>query len=135
MTTRSDRQALARSAPDLPPTLPPRTRGKPIPLSQHVEPHVEALFSDDAEFRAAASSVNTESSPAGRTCFDDSDMAEKVRAHAMTNGGNPHIINAVRGALSTAVKRCMTKRGVGRAMRIRAARNNLLGLHSAAPAE
>jgi len=127
MSTREDRQALAQAAQDLPSELPVATGGRPIPLSREVEPHVEALFADNADYRKAAGSVNSENSPAGRLCFDDSDMAEMVRTHAQANGGNPRILTAVRGVLSTAVKRCMTRRGVGRAMRIREARNNLLG--------
>jgi hypothetical protein len=137
MSSREQRQELARCAPDLPEQLPPATKGRPIPLSREVEPHCDALFSEDTDFRAAAASVNSEGSPAGRLCFDDSDMAEMVRAHAKDNGGNPRIINAVRGVLSTAVKRCMTRRGVGRMQRIREAKNRLLtgGAPSAQPAE
>jgi len=135
MTTREDRQALARCAPELPLELPAARSGRPIPLSREVEPHVEALYKDDADYRAAAASINKEDSPNGRVCFDDGDMARAVKKHAEQNGGNPRILNAVLGELSTAVKRCMTRRGVGRAMRIREARSNLLSGPSPQPAE
>jgi len=138
MSTREQRQELARCAPELPEHLPPATRGREFPLSREVEPHCDALFSESDKYRAAAASVNSEDSPAGRPCFDDSDMAEMVRAHAKDNGGNPRIIDAVRGVLSTAVKRCMTRRGVGRSMRIKEAKSRLLtggGTPSAQPAE
>lgn len=136
MGSRQQRQDLARCAPDLPEHLPPATRGKEIPLSREVEPHCDALFSGNDDYRAAVASINSEDSPAGRLCFDDSDAAEMVRTHAKDNGGNPRIINAVRGVLSTAVKRCMTRRGVGRAMRIKEAKSRLLtGAPSAQPAE
>lgn len=133
MSTREQRNQLAQCAPDLPDQLPPPVSGKPRPLSQVVEPHVEALYNDDREFRIAAASVNSMNSPNGRVCFDDAEMARKIKADATKNGGNPRIINALLGELSTAVKRCMTKRGVGRMQRLKAARNNLLSV--AQPAE
>ena len=133
MSTREQRTALARCASELPEQMPPALRGKPVPLSREVEPHCEALYNEDANFRAAAASVNGINSPNGRLCFDDRDMAAAVKAHADANGGNPRILNALLGELSSAVKRCMTRRGLGRAMRIREARNNLLT--SGVPAE
>src|SRR5262249_767424 len=137
MSTREQRQELARCAPELPEHMPPATKGREIPLSREVEPHCDALFSSNDVYRAAAASVNSEDSPAGRLCFDDSAMGGMVREHAKDNGGNPRILNALRGVLSTAVKRCMTRRGVGRAMRIREAKSRLLtdGTPSVQPAE
>jgi hypothetical protein len=114
--------------------MPAPVRGKPRPLSQVVEPEVEALYNEDEDFRLTAASVNIENSPNGRVCFDDAEMARKVKASAQKNGGNPRIINAMLGELSTAIKRCMTRRGVGRSQRIQTARNNLLG-SSPQPAE
>jgi hypothetical protein len=109
------RTALAQCAPELPEQMPPALHGKPIPLSREVEPHCEALFNEDPEFRAAAASVNAINSPNQRLCFDDRDMAAAVKEHAKENGGNPRILNAALGILSSAVKRCMTRRGLGRA--------------------
>jgi hypothetical protein len=134
MTTRRERsKALARCAPALPEELPAQVRGKPLPLSRIVEPYVEARYKDDPEWRAKAGSVNPANSPNGRVCFDDKDMAEAIKADATKNHGSPRIINAVIAELSTAIKRCMSRRGVGRSQRIAEAKSALL--LSGSPAE
>ena len=133
MRRREQRNELARCVPELPDQMPAPVRGKPRPLSQVVEPYVEALYNNDPEFRTSAASINAENSPNGRVCFDDADMARRVKADAVKDHGNPRIVNALLGELSRAIKYCMTRRGVGRMQRLKAARNNLLG--SAQPAE
>jgi hypothetical protein len=129
--TKARRQELANAAPPAPPTLPPVTDGKEIPLSQLVEPHVTKLYNNDELFRDRSVSVNGLNSPTGRTCFDDGDNAEAVREDAAKNDGHPRIINALRSELSTAVKRCLSKHGVSRAKWVAKARENLLALASA----
>lgn len=126
MSTREERQALANCATPPPPTLPP-SLGKPVPLSRLVEPLVRLLYDTVQQFRDWAASVNSESSPNGRICFDDGDMAKMVIAKAQEDGGDPRITNEKPGVVSTAVKRCMTRCGMGRATRIREAKQNLLG--------
>lgn len=132
MSTREQRQALAQYASPPPPTLPP-SRGKPVPLSRLVEPVVRLLYDTVQLFRDYAASINSESSPNGRTCFDDGDMAKMVIAKANEDGGDPRITDEKPGVVSTAVKRCLSRCGMGRAARIREAKQNLLG--AAQPAE
>jgi len=133
MTTRAERNALANCAPEFPLELPPQVRGKPQPLTRIVEPFVERRVKTDAHFRAAAASINTENSPNGRVCFDDQNMAAAILEDG-EKAGVQRIIDATMGALSTAIKRVMTKRGQGRAQRIAQAKQALM-LGSAQPAE
>lgn len=132
MSTREQRQELARCASPPPPTLPP-SLGKPVPLSRLVEPFCRLLYDTVQQFRDWAASINSESSPNGRTCFDDGDMAKMVIAKAQEDGGDSRITGEKPGVVSTAVKRCMSRCGMGRATRIREAKQALLG--SAQPAE
>lgn len=133
MTTRQQRQELARFAPDFPVELPAQLRGKPQPLTRIVEPFVEKRFKDDENFRKAAASLNPENSPNGRVCFDDRDLAAAVKADGI-KAGVQRIIDAALGELSTAIMRIMSKRGVGRKQRLAEARSSLL-LGSSQPAE
>jgi hypothetical protein len=132
MTTRQERSALANCAQELPAAFPPKVKGKPQPLTQIVEPFVEKRFKDDDGFRACGKSINAENSPNGRVCFDDRDMAAAIKADGM-EAGVQRIIDATMAALSTAVKRVMTSRGVGRRQRIAEAKQALL--LSSQPAE
>lgn len=136
MTTRAERNALARCAPEFPEQLPPQVSGRPQPLTRIVEPFVEKRVKTDADFRAAAASINSENSPNGKVCFDEKDMADAILEDG-TRAGVQRIIDATVGALSTAIKRVMTKRGCGRAQRIAEAKQRLaIGPgFSATPAE
>jgi hypothetical protein len=113
--------------------MPPQLHGKPQPLTRIVEPFVERRYQEDDDFRAAAASINSENSPNGRTCFDDRDMAYAVKEDG-TKAGIQRIIDAAMGELSTAIKRVMSKRGIGRSQRIMQAKQALM-LGSAQPAE
>jgi len=124
MTTRQQRNELTRFAPELPTQLPPKLRGKPLPLTQIVEPFVEKRFKDDEGFRALGSSINDQNSPNGRVCFDDKDMAEAIKQDG-ERAGVQRIIDATVAALSTAIKRVMTTHGVGRRQRFARARDAL----------
>ena len=117
MTTRQQRTALAQCAPDLPTELPPRKRGKEPPLTVVIAPYVEKRFSTDADWRKSVSSINAENSPNGRTCFDDKDAAVVIKQDGQDDGVR-RIIEASVAAMSTAVKRVLTKHGVGRNQRI-----------------
>jgi hypothetical protein len=133
MSTRQQRQELAACAPDFPAELPPRVRGKPLPLTKIVEPFVEKRIKEDEDFRAAAASVNAENSPNERVCFDDRDMAAAIKEDGR-QARIQRIIDVGMGPLSTAVKRVLSLHGLGRAKRIREAKQALL-LGSAQPAE
>ena len=124
MNTRRQRQELARCAPVLPDELPPKLRGKPQPLTQVVEPFVDKRFKTDDAFRARSSSINSEDSPNGRVCFDDHDMALAIKEDG-EKAGVQRIIDETIAALSTAIKRVMTKHGVGRSQRIAYAKQAL----------
>jgi hypothetical protein len=133
MTTREKRSELARCAPELPELLPPKLQGKPQPLTTIVEPFVDRRFKGDEKFRAAAASINAENSPTGRCCFDDRDMAAAIKIDG-TDAGIQRIIDASLGLLATAVKRVLSKRGIGRGQRLAEAKQALLLGHTQ-PAE
>jgi hypothetical protein len=133
MSSATNRQtAVAQYAPELPIQFPPQQRGKPVPLSQLVEPYVEARYNTDPKWKVLMASVNKTNSPNGSCCFDDKDMADTIRADAVKDHGSPRIANAITAELSRAIKGCLNKRGLGRSKRIAQAKRQLaLNFHQA----
>lgn len=115
--SREQRRALTRYAPELPEEMPAKLRGKPLPLSHIVGPFADKRLKNDADWRARAASINPENSPNGRVCFDDRDLAAAIKEDG-EKASVQRIIDASMAALSTAIKRYLTGRGIGRRQRI-----------------
>jgi len=123
---REHRRAVVRAAPALPDTMPPTiTRGKPRYVDM-VKPYVDTVFNGDEEFRKYVGSLNPETSPSGRLCFDDAYAAKKIKTAIDENGSN-----ALLAALSPAdlwfyVIYALRRSGIWRTQRIQAGEANLL---------
>jgi hypothetical protein len=126
-----DRRELARHAPSMPDVLPPRVKGKPK-VTDFVEPHANALYKEEPDFRVMVGSLTAEEAVHGSVKYDQVIAAQMV-THRAEKKGDQSLTMFKLARVGTAVTHWARRYGIARSQRLVTASKTM---HlSATPAE